>query len=126
MSAASIEHRCPYCREAMTIAKMSCPGCQVAIEGSFSDQPISRLPDEHQRFIEMFVLAGGSLKEIAAQTGVSYPTVRNRLDRIIQMLSHEIASRENPSSRKDSLEDSALTKPVRTKEKHDGSGHESK
>jgi hypothetical protein len=40
----------------------------------------------------MFVLASGSLKEIASQTGVSYPTVRTRLDRIINELRQRIES----------------------------------
>jgi hypothetical protein len=40
----------------------------------------------------MFVLASGSLKEIASQTGVSYPTVRARLDRIINELRQRIES----------------------------------
>lgn len=53
---------------------------------------LGNLPVEHQRFIEMFVLAGGSLKEIAEQTGVSYPTVRSRLDKVIEALRNEIAA----------------------------------
>ena len=52
---------------------------------------LGNLPVEHQRFIEMFVLASGSLKEIAEKTGVSYPTVRSRLDRVIEALRKEIA-----------------------------------
>jgi hypothetical protein len=39
----------------------------------------------------MFVLASGSLKEIAEKTGVSYPTVRSRLDKVIEVLRAEIA-----------------------------------
>ena len=46
---------------------------------------------EHQRFIEMFVLAGGNLKEIAEQVGVSYPTIRSRLDKVIDALRAEIS-----------------------------------
>ena len=38
----------------------------------------------------MFVLASGSLKEIAEETGVSYPTVRSRLDKVIHLLRAEI------------------------------------
>ena len=38
----------------------------------------------------MFVLAGGNLKQIAEQTGVSYPTVRSRLDKVIDALRAEI------------------------------------
>lgn len=39
----------------------------------------------------MFVLASGSLKQIAEQTGVSYPTVRSRLDKVIEVLRTQIA-----------------------------------
>ena len=52
---------------------------------------LSSLPVEHQRFIEMFVLAGGNLKEIAEGVGVSYPTIRSRLDKVIDALRAEIA-----------------------------------
>ena len=44
------------------------------------------LEDEDVAFIRRFVLASGSLKEMAAQYGVSYPTVRLRLDRLIQKI----------------------------------------
>lgn len=71
---------------------MTCGHCVVSVEADFSDRPMTRLPLEHQRFIEMFVLAGGSLKEIAAQAGVSYPTVRNRLDKVIEQLQAEMAA----------------------------------
>ena len=51
---------------------------------------LASLPVEHQRFIEMFVLSGGNLKEIAEQVGVSYPTIRSRLDKVIESLRNEI------------------------------------
>ena len=94
MSKLPVENACPYCDGAMKTTRMSCSSCQVSIDAEFADQPLSRLPVEHQRFIEMFVLAGGSLKEVAAQAGVSYPTVRNRLDKVIENLSEELAPNE--------------------------------
>lgn len=45
---------------------------------------MSNLDDEDMTFIKRFLLASGSMKEVAAQYGVSYPTVRLRLDRLIQ------------------------------------------
>src|SRR5438067_5114765 len=81
---------CPYCHEPMTVTRMACPGCKIQVEGDFGLSRLGALPIEHQRFIELFVLAGGSLKEIAEQTGVSYPTVRSRLDKIIAVLSEEL------------------------------------
>ena len=44
------------------------------------------LEEEDAAFIKRFVLASGSLKEMAVQYGVSYPTVRLRLDRLIQKI----------------------------------------
>ena len=44
---------------------------------------IKELSEEDYQFIKRFILASGSLKEMAAQYGISYPTVRNRLDRLI-------------------------------------------
>lgn len=90
---------CPYCNETMQVTRMSCQACEVAIDSAFATQRLGQLPVEHQRFIEMFVLAGGSLKEIAKQTGVSYPTVRSRLDRVIAELRSQILgdSKSKPS-----------------------------
>ncbi|NLU53474.1 MAG: DUF2089 domain-containing protein [Clostridiaceae bacterium] len=47
---------------------------------------MTNLDDEDVTFIKKFILASGSLKEIANQYGVTYPTVRLRLDRIIQKI----------------------------------------
>ena len=47
---------------------------------------MSGLEEEDVAFIKKFILASGSLKEVAAQYGVTYPTVRLRLDRLIQKI----------------------------------------
>jgi hypothetical protein len=81
---------CPYCGSQMTVTQMSCAACEVEIRAEFPMSRLGGLPIEHQRFIEMFVLAGGNLKEIAEQVGVSYPTIRSRLDKVIEALRAEI------------------------------------
>jgi hypothetical protein len=81
---------CPYCGSAMAVTRMSCAHCKVAVEAAFPMSRLGTLPVEHQRFIEMFVLSGGNLKEIAEQVGVSYPTIRSRLDKVIESLRSEI------------------------------------
>ncbi len=81
---------------------MACTQCQISVEAAFPETRLGNLLIEHQRFIEMFVLASGSLKEIAKQTGVSYPTVRSRLDRIIEELRFRIAA---PSSGNENILD---------------------
>ena len=47
---------------------------------------VAELEDEDLAFVKKFILASGSLKEMAAQYGVTYPTVRLRLDRLIQKI----------------------------------------
>lgn len=81
---------CPYCGLPMAVTRMSCGTCHVSVDALFPMSRLGTLPIEHQRFIEMFVLSGGNLKEIAAQVGVSYPTIRSRLDKVIESLRGEI------------------------------------
>lgn len=47
---------------------------------------VAELEDEDLAFVKKFILASGSLKEVASLYGVSYPTVRLRLDRLIQKI----------------------------------------
>ena len=49
-------------------------------------QWLTELTDEDLQFIRRFVLASGSLKEMAKIYGVTYPTVRSRLDRVISQI----------------------------------------
>jgi hypothetical protein len=87
----NVSNECPYCGTPMAVTEMACGGCHVSITAEFPMSRIAGLPVEHQRFIEMFLLAGGNLKEIAEQVGVSYPTIRSRLDKVIEALRGEIA-----------------------------------
>ena len=91
-----IDTACPYCHGPMSVTRMACAHCRVQIDAAFPFSRLGSLPVEHQRFIELFVLAGGSLKEIAEQTGVSYPTVRSRLDKVISALQDEVAKTATP------------------------------
>ena len=57
---------------------------------------LSGLEEEDMSFIRRFLLASGSLKEVARQYGVSYPTVRLRLDRLIQKIQLSEQGAEEP------------------------------
>src|SRR5881394_2699153 len=86
-----VSNECPFCHEVMSVTEMTCDTCRVLISAAFPMSRLGTLPVEHQRFIEMFVLAGGNLKEIAEQVGVSYPTIRSRLDKVIDALRAELS-----------------------------------
>src|SRR5262245_27284577 len=59
----------------------------VAIEGPFSLPPLAQLPAEDQVFVAAFVRCHGSIKQMEQYFGVSYPTIKNRLNRIGGQLS---------------------------------------
>jgi hypothetical protein len=58
----------------------------IAVEGSFALPPLARLTAEDQVFVAAFVRCHGSIKQMEQYFGISYPTVKNRLNRISQRL----------------------------------------
>ena len=82
----STHNQCSYCGSGMRITMLTCGECGLSHGGDFYTPRLYRLDSEEQRFIELFVLASGSLKQMAAVLEVSYPTVRNRLDKLIETL----------------------------------------
>lgn len=59
--------------------------------------PLRQLGDDDLEFVQRFVLASGSLKDLAAEYGVSYPTIRGRLDKLLERLRSAVAGQpRNP------------------------------
>lgn len=85
---------CPFCKESVHIKKVDCPKCGISFEGDFYTSPLVNLSEEQQSFVELFVLSSGSLKEMAKILGVTYPTVRARLNEIIEDFKSEIRKRD--------------------------------
>ena len=74
---------CPSCQSSLSVSQLTCGQCQTSVSGNYALPLLLQIPEEEQNFILDFFLSSGSLKEMAAQMGKSYPTVRNRLDDII-------------------------------------------
>lgn len=77
---------CPSCESQLTVTELSCPECQTTVSGKYPLPLLLQIPEEEQQFILDFFLASGSLKEMANQMRKSYPTVRNKLDDIIEKI----------------------------------------
>jgi hypothetical protein len=77
---------CPSCSSGLNVSQLTCPSCSTHVSGTFSLPALVRLPEDDQAFILQFFLTSGSLKEMASRLGISYPTVRNRLDDLIAKL----------------------------------------
>ncbi|MEC4114723.1 DUF2089 family protein [Myroides pelagicus] len=74
---------CPSCESELKVTQLSCEHCQTTVNGLFTLPLLLRLSKEEQEFILAFFLSSGSLKQMALQMNISYPTVRNKLDDII-------------------------------------------
>ncbi|MEI7932417.1 MAG: DUF2089 domain-containing protein [Alphaproteobacteria bacterium] len=74
------------CR-ALVVERVRIEGSGIAIEGAFELPELARLPAEDQVFIAAFVRSHGSIKEMEQVFGVSYPTIKARLNRIAGALS---------------------------------------
>ncbi|HUE75223.1 MAG TPA: DUF2089 domain-containing protein [Chloroflexota bacterium] len=82
--------RCPVCGEELQVTRLQCSACQTAIEGRFSLGRFQRLSSEHLVFLEIFVKNRGVIRDVEKELGISYPTVRNRLDDLIRALGFEV------------------------------------
>ena len=101
-------HRCPVCDHEMKISKLTCTYCPTKIEGEFSSCKFCRLPTEQLIFMEAFIKCRGNIKEVEKELGISYPTVRSRLDSVIEALGYgvdkdRVPENENESSHEGSL-----------------------
>lgn len=70
----------------ITVERVRLTSNDIAIEGNFELPPLARLSSENQVFIAAFVRCHGSIKEMERIFGISYPTVKSRLDRISMQL----------------------------------------
>ncbi|HVI44003.1 MAG TPA: DUF2089 family protein [Chitinophaga sp.] len=77
---------CPSCSSPLKVTSLACEACETVVSGSFELPLLARLSAEDLQFVIDFVKSSGSLKVMAQQLGLSYPTVRNLLDDIIQKI----------------------------------------
>jgi hypothetical protein len=77
---------CPVCSGELTIARLHCRSCGTALEGEFGVGRFGRLERDQLSLLESFLRARGNLKEMERELGISYPTVRARVDALVRAL----------------------------------------
>lgn len=86
MKTAGIPDRCPVCAGSMVVSELKCEACEVSIRGRFELPVLCRLPRELYEFLLVFVRNRGVIREVERELGISYPTVRSRLDAVLAAL----------------------------------------
>lgn len=79
-----VSSSCPYCGGGMRTSAITCSACNVEIRGRFRESLFLQLSDTEQQFLESFLLADFSIKELANRTGMGYQAIRTRLDKLIE------------------------------------------
>lgn len=77
---------CPSCSQHLKVESLVCQHCETKVSGEFSLPQLTLLSYEDQNFILEFVKTSGSIKLMAEKMKLSYPTVRNILDDLIEKI----------------------------------------
>ncbi|MEZ0536439.1 DUF2089 domain-containing protein [Caldicellulosiruptoraceae bacterium PP1] len=78
--------KCPICSSEMKITRLKCNSCGTSIENEFDIPDFYKLSPEQLYFVEVFLKCRGNIKEVERELKISYPTVRSRLDEILEIL----------------------------------------
>ena len=77
---------CPVCESKLQVTRLHCNTCGTTIEGEFNVGRFARLGREQMSLLESFLRSRGNLRELERELGLSYPTVRGRVETLLRVL----------------------------------------
>jgi hypothetical protein len=77
---------CPVCDGELSVTRLQCGECSTTLEGRFSVGRFGRLGKEQLALLESFLRSRGNLRDMERELGLSYPTVRNRVEGLVRAL----------------------------------------
>ena len=77
---------CPVCSSELAVTRLHCRSCGTTLEGDFSVGRFGRLNREQLALLESFLRSRGNLREMERELGISYPTVRSRVEALVNAL----------------------------------------
>jgi hypothetical protein len=103
--------KCPVCNSKLRIAKLKCNKCGTVIENDFEFSKFEYLGEEQLNFMEVFLKCRGNIKDVEKELGISYPTVRAKLDEVVSALGYAVVKKPTIGSKEilDMLEKGEIT-----------------
>ena len=86
--------QCPVCHDDLLVTRLVCRNCGTALEGRFARGRLFSLTPDQLHFVEVFLRCEGKISWVQEELGLSYPTVRSRLDEVIRALGYEVGRKE--------------------------------
>lgn len=83
---APLPRRCPSCAGDMIAETARCEVCGIEVNGRFAACPVCTLTGEDRRLFSLFLSSRGNLKKVERALGISYPTVRQRMDELLSRI----------------------------------------
>jgi hypothetical protein len=77
---------CPVCASELAVTRLHCGTCGTTLEGDFSVGRFGRLNRDQLALLESFLRSRGNLREMERELGISYPTVRGRVEALVRAL----------------------------------------
>lgn len=77
---------CPVCARELAVTRLRCGECGTTIEGEFTVGRFGRLTREQMQVLESFLRSRGNLRDMERELGISYPTVRARVEALVRAL----------------------------------------
>jgi hypothetical protein len=77
---------CPVCAHELSVTRLRCGDCGTTIEGEFAVGRFGRLTREQTAVLESFLRSRGNLRDMERELGISYPTVRARVEALVRAL----------------------------------------
>ncbi|MGO9449421.1 MAG: DUF2089 domain-containing protein [Candidatus Binataceae bacterium] len=93
--------RCPSCQGNLTVSQLNCPSCAIAINGEFTPPALLKLTPAQLDFVEVFLKNRGVIRDVERELGISYPTVRGRLDEVVAALGYQVRASANDETAPD-------------------------
>ena len=77
---------CPVCSNELAVTRLHCRSCGTTLEGDFSVGRFGRLNRDQLTLLESFLRSRGNLRDMERELGISYPTVRSRVEALVRAL----------------------------------------
>jgi hypothetical protein len=77
---------CPVCASELAVTRLHCSTCGTTLEGDFSVGRFGRLNKDQMALLESFLRSRGNLRDMERELGISYPTVRSRVEALVRAL----------------------------------------
>ena len=88
---------CPVCSSELAVTRLHCRSCGTTLEGDFSVGRFGRLSRDQMTLLESFLRSRGNLRDMERELGISYPTVRSRVESLVRALGFGARGDDDPT-----------------------------